>query len=67
MRYHWETIVSFMPREAVLAAMAASGFTNVDHWTELDLFHCYAGRKAPVTSVMPLQDAADLAPLAIQA
>jgi len=66
MRYHWETIVSFMPREAVLAAMTASGFQNVDHWTELDLFHCYVGRK-PTERVVPVQDAADLAPVAIQA
>lgn len=45
MRYHWETIVNYMPPEVVMAAMAESGFHDVDCWTELDLFRCYLGRK----------------------
>jgi demethylmenaquinone methyltransferase/2-methoxy-6-polyprenyl-1,4-benzoquinol methylase len=46
MRYHWDTIVDTMPPEAVLSAMRDSGFETVERWTELDLFHCYKGRKA---------------------
>jgi demethylmenaquinone methyltransferase/2-methoxy-6-polyprenyl-1,4-benzoquinol methylase len=49
MRYHWDTILNYMQPEAVMAAISASGFTAVKRWSELDLFHCYAGRK-PVSS-----------------
>jgi demethylmenaquinone methyltransferase/2-methoxy-6-polyprenyl-1,4-benzoquinol methylase len=45
MRYHWETIVNYMQPEAVMQAMADSGFDGLDRWTELDLFHCYIGKK----------------------
>jgi demethylmenaquinone methyltransferase/2-methoxy-6-polyprenyl-1,4-benzoquinol methylase len=45
MRYHWQTIVNYMPPEAVTATMTAAGFESVRRWTELDLFHCYTGRK----------------------
>ena len=46
MRYHWETIVNYMPPEAVMEALSEAGFVSVRRWTELDLFHCYAGQKA---------------------
>lgn len=46
MRYHWETIVNYLPPEAVLEAMGEAGFKDLRRWTELDLFHCYAGAKA---------------------
>ena len=45
MRYHWDTIVNYMPPEAVLEAMAQGGFESLDRWTELDLFHCFRGHK----------------------
>jgi demethylmenaquinone methyltransferase/2-methoxy-6-polyprenyl-1,4-benzoquinol methylase len=45
MRYHWETIVNYMPPEAVLEAITESGFASVKRWSELDLFHCFVGRK----------------------
>lgn len=45
MRYHWETIVNYMQPEAVMQALAESGFTAVERWTELDLFHCFTGKK----------------------
>jgi demethylmenaquinone methyltransferase/2-methoxy-6-polyprenyl-1,4-benzoquinol methylase len=46
MRYHWETIVNYMPPEVVMQAMVDSGFQGVDRWTELDLFHCYVGLRS---------------------
>jgi len=52
MRYHWDTILHYMPPDAVQAAMSASGFQNVDCWSELGLFHCFVGTKAPVGGVM---------------
>jgi demethylmenaquinone methyltransferase/2-methoxy-6-polyprenyl-1,4-benzoquinol methylase len=45
MRYHWETIVNYMPPEAVMEAISASGFASVKRWSELDLFHCFVARK----------------------
>jgi demethylmenaquinone methyltransferase/2-methoxy-6-polyprenyl-1,4-benzoquinol methylase len=47
MRYHWETIVNYIPPEMVMRAMADCGFHKVDCWTEFDLFRCYIGSKAP--------------------
>jgi demethylmenaquinone methyltransferase/2-methoxy-6-polyprenyl-1,4-benzoquinol methylase len=52
MRYHWDTILNYMPPDAVQAAMSGSGFTNVDCWSELGLFHCFVGNKAPASGVM---------------
>jgi len=46
MRYHWETIVKYVPPETVMQAMRASGFHNVVCWTEFDLFRCYIGHKS---------------------
>lgn len=46
MRYHWETIVSYVPPEIVMRAMRDSGFHNVGCWTEFDLFRCYIGHKS---------------------
>jgi demethylmenaquinone methyltransferase/2-methoxy-6-polyprenyl-1,4-benzoquinol methylase len=51
MRYHWETIVNYMPPEAVMEALTRAGFGTVQRWTELDLFHCYVGRKAAKADV----------------
>jgi demethylmenaquinone methyltransferase/2-methoxy-6-polyprenyl-1,4-benzoquinol methylase len=51
MRYHWETIVNCVPPEVILCAMSDSGFRDVDCRTELDLFRCYLGRKAPANPV----------------
>jgi demethylmenaquinone methyltransferase/2-methoxy-6-polyprenyl-1,4-benzoquinol methylase len=53
MRYHWDTIVNYMPPEAVQAALRTSGFENVDCWSELDLFHCHVGSKAFEGAAMP--------------
>jgi demethylmenaquinone methyltransferase/2-methoxy-6-polyprenyl-1,4-benzoquinol methylase len=50
MRYHWDTIVHYMPPEAVLEALAESGFTTLDRWTELDLFHCFKASKPGLVS-----------------
>jgi demethylmenaquinone methyltransferase/2-methoxy-6-polyprenyl-1,4-benzoquinol methylase len=52
MRYHWDTILNYMPPDAVRAAMTGSGFTNVDCWSELGLFHCFVGNKPPNGGVM---------------
>jgi len=46
MRYHWETILNYMPPEAVMEALTQAGFTAVRRWTELDLFHCFVACKA---------------------
>jgi hypothetical protein len=51
MRYHWDTIVNYMQPPAVMDAMTESGFQAVDRWTELDLFHCYMGRKSAETDL----------------
>lgn len=53
MRYHWDTILNHMRPEAVQGALAASGFKNVDCWSELDLFHCYAGTKDMENATLP--------------
>lgn len=45
MRYHWETIVTYIPPEMVIRAMADRGFRDVECWTELGLFRCYVGSK----------------------
>ncbi|MGB8181920.1 MAG: class I SAM-dependent methyltransferase, partial [Stellaceae bacterium] len=46
MRYHWETIVNYVPPEIVMRAMRDGGFHNVCCWTEFDLFRCYIGHKS---------------------
>jgi len=46
MRYHWETIVNYLPPENVMRAMRDSGFHNVGCWSEFDLFRCYIGHKS---------------------
>lgn len=46
MRYHWETIVSYVSPEIVMRAMRDAGFHNVVCWTEFDLFRCYIGHKS---------------------
>lgn len=53
MRYHWETIVSYVPPEIVMRAMRDSGFHNVGCWTEFDLFRCYIGHKSRDTRRPP--------------
>jgi len=45
MRYHWETILNYTPPEAVTEILRECGSKTIDRWSELDLFHCYAGRK----------------------
>jgi demethylmenaquinone methyltransferase/2-methoxy-6-polyprenyl-1,4-benzoquinol methylase len=45
MRYHWKTIAKYMPPEAVLCVMRESGFTNVNCFSDFDLFHHYSGQK----------------------
>jgi demethylmenaquinone methyltransferase / 2-methoxy-6-polyprenyl-1,4-benzoquinol methylase len=45
MRYHWKTIVKYMPPEIVLNVMRESGFTNVSRFSDFDLFHHYSGQK----------------------
>jgi demethylmenaquinone methyltransferase/2-methoxy-6-polyprenyl-1,4-benzoquinol methylase len=47
MRYHWETIMAYLPPETVMRTLADCGFHNVDCWMELDLFQCYVASKAP--------------------
>lgn len=46
MRYHWRSIVSCVPREAVVDAMQRAGFSDIQCKTELDLFQAYRGRKS---------------------
>jgi demethylmenaquinone methyltransferase/2-methoxy-6-polyprenyl-1,4-benzoquinol methylase len=53
MRYHWDTILNYLPPEVVQQALVENGFHNVDCWSELDLFHCYVGQKAPEGAAMP--------------
>jgi demethylmenaquinone methyltransferase/2-methoxy-6-polyprenyl-1,4-benzoquinol methylase len=45
MRYHWETIANYMPREAVMRAMKESGFDRVTCQSYFDLFQHYGGVK----------------------
>jgi demethylmenaquinone methyltransferase / 2-methoxy-6-polyprenyl-1,4-benzoquinol methylase len=45
MRYHWQTIASIMPREAVLRVMAESGFCDVACASHFGLFQHYSGKK----------------------
>lgn len=45
MRYHWETIANYMPREAVMRVMKDSGFDHVTCQSYFDLFQHYAGVK----------------------
>jgi len=62
MRYHWDTIVSYLPPEAVLAALRDAGFDAGECWTELDLFHCFRARRpaAPMGTAMESQSEASL-------
>jgi demethylmenaquinone methyltransferase / 2-methoxy-6-polyprenyl-1,4-benzoquinol methylase len=45
MRYHWETIATYIPPEIVMRVMRESGFCNVGCVSEFDLFHHYSGQK----------------------
>lgn len=45
MRYHWDTIVHCVPREAIVAAMSRAGFVGVRAHAYVDLFWDYTGRK----------------------
>jgi demethylmenaquinone methyltransferase/2-methoxy-6-polyprenyl-1,4-benzoquinol methylase len=46
MRYHWATIVKYMPPEVITDVLKESGFQDVSCATELGLFHCHTARKA---------------------
>jgi demethylmenaquinone methyltransferase/2-methoxy-6-polyprenyl-1,4-benzoquinol methylase len=46
MRYHWDTIASYMPPDVILRVMTKSGFQNVACTNYADLFQHYIGRKA---------------------
>jgi hypothetical protein len=45
MRYHWETIANYMPRDAILRMMTESGFSRVKCQSYFDLFQHYSGDK----------------------
>jgi demethylmenaquinone methyltransferase/2-methoxy-6-polyprenyl-1,4-benzoquinol methylase len=45
MSYHWRTIAAYAPPAAVLGAMRGCGFESTQCASELDLFHCYTGKK----------------------
>jgi demethylmenaquinone methyltransferase / 2-methoxy-6-polyprenyl-1,4-benzoquinol methylase len=45
MRYHWHTIMTYMPPEIVMRVMRESGFCNVACVSDFDLFHHYSGQK----------------------
>lgn len=45
MSYHWQTIASYGPTEAVVETMRSCGFESVMCRSELDLFRCYSARK----------------------
>ena len=45
MRYHWRTIANYLPREAVLGAITATGFKNARCSSEFGLFRHYGGEK----------------------
>jgi demethylmenaquinone methyltransferase/2-methoxy-6-polyprenyl-1,4-benzoquinol methylase len=48
MRYHWETIATYMPPSAIVRVMTESGFQNVACTNYVDLFQHYIGKKAEV-------------------
>ncbi len=45
MRYHWKTILRYIPPDTVLSVMRESGFINVSRFSDFDLFHHYSGQK----------------------
>jgi demethylmenaquinone methyltransferase/2-methoxy-6-polyprenyl-1,4-benzoquinol methylase len=45
-QYYWDTIEACVPRETVIHALAAAGFEDVKHHSELCLFSEYSARKA---------------------
>jgi demethylmenaquinone methyltransferase/2-methoxy-6-polyprenyl-1,4-benzoquinol methylase len=45
MRYHWETIANYMPREVIMRVMTESGFGQVKCQSYFDLFQHYSGVK----------------------
>jgi demethylmenaquinone methyltransferase/2-methoxy-6-polyprenyl-1,4-benzoquinol methylase len=45
MRYYWDTIVACAPPEAIVAALSAAGFVDVDRYVELGVFSEYRARK----------------------
>jgi len=45
MQYHWQTILSYVPPDAVTRVMTDCGFEDVKRISYLDLFHHYTGKK----------------------
>jgi demethylmenaquinone methyltransferase/2-methoxy-6-polyprenyl-1,4-benzoquinol methylase len=45
MNYHWQTILNYMPPDAVLQMLRENGFESVKCYSYLDLFHHFTGRK----------------------
>ena len=44
MSYYWETIDACVPPDAILAAIAGTGFQHVERHVELGIFSAYTGR-----------------------
>jgi demethylmenaquinone methyltransferase/2-methoxy-6-polyprenyl-1,4-benzoquinol methylase len=45
MRYHWQSIASYLPPDAVTRVMMESGFIKVECTSHFDLFQFYTGEK----------------------
>ncbi len=52
MSYHWQTIATYGPMEAVLQTLRSCGFESVSCKSELDLFRCYSAQK-PARPLFP--------------
>jgi demethylmenaquinone methyltransferase/2-methoxy-6-polyprenyl-1,4-benzoquinol methylase len=47
MRYHWDTIAACVPPAAIMSALTAAGFVDVDRRLDLGIFSEYRARKPP--------------------
>jgi demethylmenaquinone methyltransferase / 2-methoxy-6-polyprenyl-1,4-benzoquinol methylase len=47
MRYHWDTIAACVPPAAIISALTAAGFVDVERRLELGIFSEYRARKPP--------------------
>ena len=45
MRYHWDTIAACVPPAAIISALTAAGFVDVERRLDLGIFSEYRARK----------------------
>jgi demethylmenaquinone methyltransferase / 2-methoxy-6-polyprenyl-1,4-benzoquinol methylase len=45
MHYYWDTIAACVPPDAIVRAMAAAGFVNLERQVDLAIFSAYCARK----------------------